>query len=346
MNSSQSSKTGPIITDLSPGMDDTFTADNLKEQGNSAFRLGDYKKALDLYSRAHLAAPKNDIILCNKAAALSKLNRFEEAERDCSLALSLNPSYVKCWHRRATIRKSMRKFQQALDDLNRGLEIDPSNETIKSEITEVNKLIQQSLTPGGVQFSQKSQVPKKKQAQPQPSTKPPPAQEVQSSSIPQKTTKLVIEEVKSENRQVHPPKTQKLQHQKIEIEPTLPSEPVTNWVDFDRHFRILRNYLPMLSTMMIQIPLSAITNIFAVQFEQAHLYAFVQMMLLDESPFLKPEQVEHTIKFWQELGKCSNWNIARLSLTKPEKGELAQLYSKLTELNESATALKKQFGIK
>ena len=61
---------------------------------------------------------------------------------------SLDKSYVKAYQRRATARKALKKFQDALKDFEKILELEPNNKQAVAEIQEVQYLMkqQQNLT--------------------------------------------------------------------------------------------------------------------------------------------------------------------------------------------------------
>jgi tetratricopeptide (TPR) repeat protein len=68
------------IVELSAGEANEFEANDLKEKGNSYFRTGAYKQALDCYNQANNLMSSNPIILCNRAACYLKLSRAADAE--------------------------------------------------------------------------------------------------------------------------------------------------------------------------------------------------------------------------------------------------------------------------
>ncbi|GAA6022310.1 hypothetical protein JCM11491_005259 [Sporobolomyces phaffii] len=95
--------------------------------GNEAFHLADYKLALERYTRAiekGRAGPKSEraTFHLNRAQALIKLERWQEAEVDCNTAIALAgevTSYKAYW-RRAIARKELGsrvKLRAAMDDL-------------------------------------------------------------------------------------------------------------------------------------------------------------------------------------------------------------------------------------
>ncbi|KAI0078217.1 hypothetical protein K474DRAFT_1746054 [Panus rudis PR-1116 ss-1] len=85
-----------------------------KEKGNAAFKAGDYPTAIGHYSAAIVADPQNATYPLNRAAAYLKLQKHEDAERDCSKVIGLDAKNVKAWFRRAQARIGMEKYQEAL----------------------------------------------------------------------------------------------------------------------------------------------------------------------------------------------------------------------------------------
>lgn len=75
MMSSVPPKFGPT----GPAPPTLATAEEEKEQGNAYFREGHYEQALAHYNQAIQLDPKNIVYYSNKASALNKLKRFEDA---------------------------------------------------------------------------------------------------------------------------------------------------------------------------------------------------------------------------------------------------------------------------
>jgi len=115
--------------------DDEAQAEKLKAEGNDALKAGNVERAIELYGEAIKLNPNNAIYHCNRAAALMKLDRCEEAVTDCETAIKLNPSYARSYSRLGAALHKLGRYQEALDrGYNKALELEPGNETLKENI--------------------------------------------------------------------------------------------------------------------------------------------------------------------------------------------------------------------
>ncbi|OON19994.1 tetratricopeptide repeat protein [Opisthorchis viverrini] len=104
-----------------------------KERGNELFRSTDYREALEEYTRALDVCPliyekERSVLLSNRAACQNKLGNIDAALSDCDQALTLQPDYVKCLERRATLREERDMLTDALHDYEKLLQLDPGNQ--------------------------------------------------------------------------------------------------------------------------------------------------------------------------------------------------------------------------
>lgn len=82
-------------------------AEEHKEDGNTAFRRGDYDEAITCYTLAHKSEPRLPLYLLNRAMAELKVNRWYEAERDCTAVLRKHRTNAKALWRRAKARRAI-----------------------------------------------------------------------------------------------------------------------------------------------------------------------------------------------------------------------------------------------
>lgn len=112
-----------------------------KDKGNEFFKLGNYAMAIDHYSFGIQLDPANALLLANRAMALLKQEKFAAAEQDCYSCLSLDPTYVKGYLRRATARSGLKKYEEAIADYEKVLKLEPGNKMASAEIKKLQKLL-------------------------------------------------------------------------------------------------------------------------------------------------------------------------------------------------------------
>ncbi|KAL0064281.1 hypothetical protein AAF712_008725 [Marasmius tenuissimus] len=120
-----------------------------KDKGNAAFKAGDYATAVGHYSAA-IIHDRNDFTLpLNRAAAYLKLGKNEDASRDCTTVLSLNPSNVKALFRRGQARLDMDKIAEAREDFEAAEKIEPNNQSVKDELEKIRQKLAKSTVVQG-----------------------------------------------------------------------------------------------------------------------------------------------------------------------------------------------------
>jgi tetratricopeptide (TPR) repeat protein len=75
-------------------MPEIRSAEQLKDDGNHLFQLGDYQKAIDEYTAALQLQPDNQlrsILYRNRAMTRLKIEDYEGAETDCDKGNLISP---------------------------------------------------------------------------------------------------------------------------------------------------------------------------------------------------------------------------------------------------------------
>ena len=85
--------------------------------------------------------PSNAMLPANRAMALLKEYQYGAAESDCTLALSIDDTYVKAYQRRASARTGLGKYQLAIQDYDKVLEYEPGNKAAANEKTKLAEKI-------------------------------------------------------------------------------------------------------------------------------------------------------------------------------------------------------------
>jgi DnaJ family protein C protein 7 len=109
-----------------------------KEEGNTAFKAKDYRRAIDLWGQALEVDPTNkDMnakILGNRAQAYINLKEYDSAIQDCTEALRLDPGYVKAMKVRAKANAGADNWEDAVRDYKSVAENNPGEKGIAEEI--------------------------------------------------------------------------------------------------------------------------------------------------------------------------------------------------------------------
>ncbi|KAL0392340.1 UNVERIFIED_CONTAM: TPR repeat-containing thioredoxin TTL1 [Sesamum radiatum] len=112
--------------------------------GNRLFKGSRFSEALVAYNKGLEKDPYNSILLCNRAACRSKLGQYEKAVEDCTVALTVRPSYSKARLRRANCNAKLEKWDAAIQDYELLVQEIPGDEEVRAALLEakmqLNKL--------------------------------------------------------------------------------------------------------------------------------------------------------------------------------------------------------------
>jgi stress-induced-phosphoprotein 1 len=113
-------------------------SEQAKNEGNLAFKNGDFPKAIEHYSEAIKRAPRNPALYSNRAAAYSKLGEMPMAIKDCEKALEIDPTFVKAFTRKAYCHFTRKEYYKARDCYNQALRIDPNSAEAVDGLQSIN----------------------------------------------------------------------------------------------------------------------------------------------------------------------------------------------------------------
>ncbi|CAN1813877.1 Protein CLMP1 [Linum perenne] len=108
-------------------------AHELKEEGNKRFQSKDYVGALEQYENALKLTPKSHadraVFHSNRAACLMQMKPidYDSVIAECSLALQVQPRFVRALLRRARALEAVGKFEMAMQDVQVLLDEDSDN---------------------------------------------------------------------------------------------------------------------------------------------------------------------------------------------------------------------------
>ncbi|XP_010690507.2 outer envelope protein 64, mitochondrial isoform X1 [Beta vulgaris subsp. vulgaris] len=120
---------------------DLDASELLKEKGNDAYKGKQWNKAISYYGEAIKLNGINATYYCNRAAALLELACFQQAEDDCTKAISLDKKNVKAYLRRGTARESLLRYKEAAEDFKHALVLEPHNKVASLGEKRLKKLM-------------------------------------------------------------------------------------------------------------------------------------------------------------------------------------------------------------
>lgn len=120
----------------------------LKDKGNEAFKSGEWKTAIQLYTQAIKVGEKHKDLPTfykNRAAAYLKTENYEEAINDCSKALSSLPTDPKALFRRSQALEALGRVEESYQDLQTIWKSDPGNKSIQDSMVRLHAVVQERV---------------------------------------------------------------------------------------------------------------------------------------------------------------------------------------------------------
>ncbi|NXR71289.1 TTC12 protein, partial [Pycnonotus jocosus] len=105
-------------------------ANALKEQGNEAFREGDFALAIQRYSEGLEKLRDKQELYTNRAQAYLKLREYEKAISDCEWALKCNKNCLKAYFLMGKAHLALQHFTEARQCYEKMLQVDPQKEKL------------------------------------------------------------------------------------------------------------------------------------------------------------------------------------------------------------------------
>ena len=95
------------------------------DEGVVAYIKKNFKKSVDLFTRAIEYDPTLALFYVSRGAARLKLARAPDARDDFDRAIALDSGYARAYHLRGIAHEQIGELARAFQDFDRALEIDP-----------------------------------------------------------------------------------------------------------------------------------------------------------------------------------------------------------------------------
>jgi tetratricopeptide (TPR) repeat protein len=110
------------------------SANELKDKGNEAFRNKRFGEAISLYTRALSAGGERHVLLANRAAAWLASGDAPHALKDAQESVQANGGFPQGHARVGAALMALGRAPEAVKAFRKALELDPSSETIKTNL--------------------------------------------------------------------------------------------------------------------------------------------------------------------------------------------------------------------
>lgn len=118
----------------------SLSADEYKQQGNAAFAAKDYNKAVELFTKGiDISEQPNHVLYSNRSACFASLKKFEEALNDANECVKINPSWSKGYNRIGAAQFGLGSLDEAEQSYKKALELDATNKAAKDGLEQVQQ---------------------------------------------------------------------------------------------------------------------------------------------------------------------------------------------------------------
>eukprot|EP00127_Corallochytrium_limacisporum_P005686 Clim_evm65s210 gene=Clim_evmTU65s210 len=118
-------------------------AEELKAQGNDAFKAKHFDEAIRLYGEAIETNPNVPAYYANRAFAYIKEEFYGAALEDASKAIEIDSSFVKAYYRRATANMALCKFKESLKDFKMVVKVAPADRDAQLKLKACEKIVKE-----------------------------------------------------------------------------------------------------------------------------------------------------------------------------------------------------------
>lgn len=125
---------------------DPAKAEAAREEGNTAFKAGNWPEAVKHYSEAVKRLPNDPRGYNNRSAAYTKLMALPEALKDADEAIKQDPTFIKAYIRKALVQQAMKELTPALETLQKAMDKDTEKKHAREIETNMNKILMELQT--------------------------------------------------------------------------------------------------------------------------------------------------------------------------------------------------------
>ncbi|CAB4381068.1 unnamed protein product [Rhizophagus irregularis] len=130
-------------------------SDKAREEGNELFKKNDFANAVAKYTEAIKRNEKDPRAYSNRAACYTKLMAYPEALKDCETCISLDPTFVKAYIRKAAVEFSKKEYSKCMETCDAALKHDTTGQHA-AEIAKQTQKCREAMWQSNASGSQES----------------------------------------------------------------------------------------------------------------------------------------------------------------------------------------------
>lgn len=129
-----------------------MSAASFKEIGNKHLQAKQFDEAIQAYTEAIKLDSSDHVFFSNRSAAYLSKGDGVNALSDAEQCIKLSPQWPKGYSRKGAALHSLRRYDEAISAYNSGLAVAPTDEGLKSGLSEVHKAKESQSNPMGGLF--------------------------------------------------------------------------------------------------------------------------------------------------------------------------------------------------
>jgi len=120
-------------------------AQEAKLKGNEFFGKGQFKQALEHYTKAIKLDPTDPAFYSNRAVTYLNLEQNDKAIQDADQCIKLKPEWSKGYFRKGVWLFNLKQYDLAKKTFEQGLQYEPSNEELRARLQDVNETLKRTV---------------------------------------------------------------------------------------------------------------------------------------------------------------------------------------------------------
>ena len=145
------------MSDVSDPVPEKSPAEIAKDAGNSFFKEGHYAEAVVKYNEAIDLDPEKPAFYTNRSFCHLKMENHGLAIADATVAIELDKTFVKAYHRRGSAYMALAQFKSALKDFKAAKQLKPNDRDVLEKFKAADKEVKRQAFEKAIHTDEKTE---------------------------------------------------------------------------------------------------------------------------------------------------------------------------------------------